>query len=214
MEPSPLDDLSKLVLTPEEPSIPRGSPGGSTLAGLHSEYVRATRDYRTSLEKLLVSYERSARKAALSLAESERLYSERRILKSQVDEAHSALKLERDRVTDTRNKIAAADKQIAAALAAARAKKPVADSTVMGQPPAQLANGQVPAVIRYLQDNLNDPYSMRLLKWSKVQKVTKYGARYWYVSLRMRAKNGFGAYILRDTGFYMRHNKVVFTENL
>lgn len=199
MEPSPLDDLSKPILTPEKTFIPQESPGAS---------------YKTSLEKLLVSYQRSVRNRELRLTSSQKLYTEGRILKSQVDEAHRAVELERDKVKDTRKKIAAVDKQFAAALAVAKQTRPVAESTATGQAPSQFANGQVPAVTRYLQDHLNDPYSMKLLKWSKVQKVTKYGASYWYVSLRMRAKNGFGAYILKDTGFYIRHNKVVFTENL
>ena len=37
---------------------------------------------------------------------------------------------------------------------------------------------------------------------------------YWYVMLRLRAKNGFGTYILKEAGFYLRYNKVVFTDNL
>ena len=32
--------------------------------------------------------------------------------------------------------------------------------------------------------------------------------------LRLRAKNGFGTYILKEAGFYLRYNKVVFTDNL
>jgi hypothetical protein len=90
----------------------------------------------------------------------------------------------------------------------------IADSTLIGQMPHQLADGRVPIVIRYLQDNLNDPYSMKLLRWAKIQKVYRYEQPFWYVRLRMRAKNGFGAYILKEVGFYIRRNRVVLTENL
>ena len=61
----------------------------------------------------------------------------------------------------------------------------------------------------------DDPYSMKLLKWSRVRKVYLANRQpYWYVTLRLRAKNGFGAYILKEAQFYLRHNKVVFTHNL
>jgi len=84
----------------------------------------------------------------------------------------------------------------------------------IGPRPSQLANGQVPVVIRYLNDNLNDPYSMKLLKWSKLHIIYKYNMPFWYVSVRLRAKNGFGAYILKEAGFYLKNNKVIFTDNL
>jgi hypothetical protein len=37
---------------------------------------------------------------------------------------------------------------------------------------------------------------------------------YWGVRLKLRAKNAFGAYILRDTYYFMRNNKVVKSEGL
>lgn len=86
--------------------------------------------------------------------------------------------------------------------------------SMAGPIPAQLANGKVPAVIRYLNDNLNDPYSMKFLKWSKLRIVYRYNQPFWYVTLRLRAKNEYGAYILREAGFFLKNNKVVFTENL
>jgi hypothetical protein len=93
------------------------------------------------------------------------------------------------------------------------ARIPVSDSLI-GQMPHQLADGRVPIVIQYLEENLNDPYSMKLIRWSTIQKVYRHDKPYWYVRLRLRAKNGFGAYILKEAGFYLRQNKVVLTDNL
>jgi hypothetical protein len=121
---------------------------------------------------------------------------------------------ERDKAKETRRQIADADKQIAAIASETRLKSAANNSSLIGQAPTQHSDGRVPVVVRYLHDNLNDPYSMKLLNWSKIQQVEKYGQRYWYVGLRMRAKNGFGAYIPRDVGFYLRNNRVVFTDNL
>jgi hypothetical protein len=92
----------------------------------------------------------------------------------------------------------------AVSLTPPKPKPRVADSTLIGQMPRQLADGRVPIVIHYLQENLNDPYSMKLLRWARIQKVYRYEEPFWYVRLRMRAKNGFGAYILKEVGFYIR----------
>lgn len=88
------------------------------------------------------------------------------------------------------------------------------DSAVAGPKPRQFADGRVPAVIRYLEENLNDPYTMKLIRWSKIRIVYLHDERYWYVEVRMRVKNAFGAYILKEAGFYLRHDKVVRTADL
>jgi hypothetical protein len=90
-----------------------------------------------------------------------------------------------------------------------QAKTRPQETTLAGPPPRQLPDGRVPVVIQYLQDNLHDPYSMKLLKWSKVEKRPLNGELFWFVELRYRAKNTFGAYVLAVEGFYIRNNKVV-----
>jgi hypothetical protein len=84
---------------------------------------------------------------------------------------------------------------------------------LLGKQPRQLPNGTVPVVVQYLEDNLHDPYTMKLLKWSKVEKASRNGEPYWYVQLRYRAKNTYGAYVLTLGGYYIRNNKVVATSN-
>ena len=160
------------------------------------------------------------------LAHSRSLFSQQLTTKSQLDEAKQGVASAIGRVNEVRRQIATADKQIAATLreartptgdeeiAAFRAKTQAAKSSLLGNIPRQLPDGRVPIVIRYLNDSLNDPYSMKLIKWSKIQKVNRNEQPYWYVRLRLRAKNGFGAYILLESGYYIRRDKVVFTEKL
>jgi hypothetical protein len=207
-DPSPLDELSKPILKPSSETISR-SPAKSnpSLSALRSEFLTSTKEHKASLEKLLVLYENSVRRAEANLEQAKTLHAKGTILKNQLDDAVVRLADERAKVVNTRRQIAEANNQIAQII---RARNDQA--SLAGPRPSQLASGQVPAVVHYLNDNLNDPYSMKLLKWSKVRLIQRYDQPFWYVTLRLRAKNGFGAYILREVGFYLRSNRVVFTE--
>jgi hypothetical protein len=83
------------------------------------------------------------------------------------------------------------------------------ENKLLGNKPAQLANGKVQIVTNWLQEYLNDPYSMKIVRWSKVEKEYVNGEPFWVVKVRFRAKNGFGAYILNDYVFFIRRNKIV-----
>ena len=209
--PSPADDLSKRVSKSEAES-PRGSSNSNSLAQLRSEYISSTRDYKVSLKKLLAIYESNLQQAEANLTVVRQYYSDGLLLRSQLDEASRAVNLEREKVASTQRLIQNADNDITKILIEAGSTKKSESSP--GPMPSQLAKGQVPVVMQYLNDNLNDPYSMKLLKWSKLRIVYKYDQPYWYVTLRMSAKNGFGAYVLREAGFYVKNNRVVFTDNL
>jgi hypothetical protein len=233
---SPTDELSKLVLRREiqtknsSPSetISSSSETKSGLGDLRHDYVQATKEYQASLTKLIPLYEAEVRRGEEKLAVAKKLHAEGLLLQSQLEEAARNVESARDKVIETRKQIARADEQIAAvekeiiadkrraeALVKVERSRQVNHSSTVGQIPHQLPDGRVPTVVRYLEDNLNDPYSMKLLKWSRVRKVYLANRQpYWYVTLRLRAKNGFGAYILKEAGFYLRHNKVVFTHNL
>lgn len=214
--PSPTDELSKLVLKAEIQTT-NNSPfkTNPTLGNLRLEFLQSTRDYKASLSRLIQVYESNIRQAEENLALTKKLYADGLVLESQLKEAARDVERARDKVIETRKQIVAADKQIAAMLVEVERSRRVNDSSAIGHIPHQLADGRVPTVVRYLEDHLNDPYSMKLLKWSRVRKVYLANRQpYWYVTLRLRAKNGFGAYILKEAGFYLRHNKVVFTHNL
>lgn len=207
--PSSTDELSKLVLRPEIQARNNSSfKTNPTLGDLRLEFLQSTRDYKASLTRLIQVYESNIRQAEEKLALTKKLYAEGLVLESQLEEAARGVERAKDKVIETRKQLAAADKQIAAALLEVERSRPVNDSSAIGQMPHQLADGRIPTVVRYLEENLNDPYSMKLLKWSRVRKVYLANRQpYWYVTLRLRAKNGFGAYILKEAEFYLGTTK-------
>lgn len=78
-----------------------------------------------------------------------------------------------------------------------------------GLKPLQNSNGTIPLIIKYLNDTLNDPYSVRFVKWSNLEKTTFGDQEYWLVVLKLRAKNVYNAYILGEIAFYIRNNQVI-----
>jgi Outer membrane efflux protein len=205
------DELSKPIQSPETKSA-RPSSNSDGREGLRREYLSSIKEYKASLERLLAVYENNLRRAQERLETAKQLYGNGLVHQSQVDDAIRSVKVQQGNVVSTKKLISSADNKLAMALL--ESKQPTKPGSAVGPMPAQLANGQIPAVIRYLNDNLNDPYSMKLLKWSKLRIAYKYDQPFWYVTLRLRAKNGFGAYILREAGFYLKKNIVVFTDNL
>jgi hypothetical protein len=82
---------------------------------------------------------------------------------------------------------------------------------LIGPKPAQAKDGKVAAVIAYFNETMHDPYSMRFVHWSRVSRGYQNGRLYWFVSVKYRAKNILGAYVLNETTFYIRNNKVITT---
>ena len=81
---------------------------------------------------------------------------------------------------------------------------------MLGQKPENSGwNGKVACVDRYLKTTLNDYDSSEYMEWSPVTKVELKGEPYWAVKLKLRAKNAFGAYIVKDVAFFIRQNEVV-----
>lgn len=83
------------------------------------------------------------------------------------------------------------------------------ENAILGDKPVQSANGKVQIVMNWFQEYLHDPYSMKIVRWSKPEKENFAGEPYWVVRVRLRAKNSFGAYILNDYTFFIRRNKIV-----
>jgi hypothetical protein len=81
-----------------------------------------------------------------------------------------------------------------------------------GTKPVQQKDGKVPAVMNYFNETFHDPYSMRFIRWSPIVKVYSNSNEYWAVTVRFRAKNTFGAYVLTEETFYIQGNKVVKTQ--
>jgi hypothetical protein len=88
----------------------------SQLIQLRQEFVNATKEYKESLEKLLSFYEDDVKKAEEKLELSKKLFAERLILKTQVEENERAVAIAKQKLADTNRQIADADKVTADAL--------------------------------------------------------------------------------------------------
>lgn len=96
-----------------------------------------------------------------------------------------------------------------------KAARITAEILVLGPKPTNSAyDGRVDPVVEYLKNNLNDYDSSEFVEWSAVTKLEVKGEPFWVVRLKLRAKNAFGGYILRNTFYFLRQNKVVSTEGL
>jgi hypothetical protein len=114
--------FSPVVASQKKKTIqPRNQPA-SELAKLRQDFIKATREYKSSLEKLIASYQRSVQRAEVRLAQSKELFNQGLISKSQLSESENALALINDKVNESRHQMATADTQIAAALVEAQAE--------------------------------------------------------------------------------------------
>jgi LysM repeat protein len=197
----------------QEIKVPLSTP--SPPATLTDEYLKSTREYKASLEKLLVLYQTSERKAEERLAEAKTRFAEKIIQQADLIAAERAVLEAKAKVEGVRQQIATADKQLNDALNAQRKQKEAAvrmrqsADILRGPKPAQLPNGTVPLVLKWFQESLHDPYSARYVSWSKLEKYYWASAPCWVVSVRIRAKNAFGAYVLSDNTFYIRQNRII-----
>jgi hypothetical protein len=70
-------------------------------------------------------------------------------------------------------------------------------------------DGEVYCVDEYLKQVLNDYESAEYLQWTFPEKVVIKKAPYWQVRLKLRAKNAFGAKIIKVYTFLIQNNVVV-----
>jgi hypothetical protein len=96
-----------------------------------------------------------------------------------------------------------------------KAARITAEMLVLGPKPKNSEwDGRVDAVVDYLRNNLNDYDSSEFVEWSPVTKLEVKGEPFWVVRLKLRAKNAFGGYLLKNTFYFIRQNKVVTAEGL
>jgi len=91
-------------------------PAASELSKLQDEYIKVTKEYKASLERLLTLYQDSARKAEQRVAQSQKLLADGLISKREVEKSESALADANLKVTGAQQQIATADTTIAQAL--------------------------------------------------------------------------------------------------
>lgn len=96
------------------------------LTKLRDEYVKATNEYKSSLEKLIAIYETNVKKAEDKLDVSKKLLDEGLISKVQFEENELAVKGERDKLESARRQMTEADAQIASILVESEAEKTIA----------------------------------------------------------------------------------------
>lgn len=89
-----------------------------------------------------------------------------------------------------------------------------AERIVLGPKPVSGYAGKVYEVDQYLSKTLNDYDDSEYLEWTPVKKLELKGEPYWAVGLKLRAKNGFGAKIVKDVVFFIRDGQVVKTTGL
>jgi len=92
------------------------------LARLREEFIKATKDYQASLEKLRASYEKSVTKAAAELQKSQELFAAGLLSKKEVEKSGSELAQAKEKVADVDRRMASASTQIADTLLEAEAE--------------------------------------------------------------------------------------------
>ncbi|PYS51216.1 MAG: hypothetical protein DMF68_04930 [Acidobacteria bacterium] len=91
------------------------------LAKSREEFVRATKEYKKSLEQLIALYEKSARETEEKLKQSKELYSEGLISRKKLEEDERAVADAKAKIDDSKTKMAAADESVAETLVEAEA---------------------------------------------------------------------------------------------
>lgn len=96
------------------------------LAQLREEFIKATKDYKTGLAKLLAFHERNLTQAEEKLAQSQKLYAAGLISKNQLVENETGVVAAKDKINETQRQMANADSQIADTLVEAQAEAQLA----------------------------------------------------------------------------------------
>jgi len=101
-------------------------PPSTELSKLHDSYIAATKEYKTSLEKLLSLYQESVKKAELQRDKMAKLLAEGLIAKKDLQQAEDALADAKLKVSGVQTQIGSADAQIAQTLIEIEGEKEIA----------------------------------------------------------------------------------------
>jgi hypothetical protein len=96
------------------------------LAQLREEFIKATKEYKTSLGKLLAIYERNVTSTEEKLVQAQKLYEEGLISKNQLLDAETAIAAAKAEVEKDQSQMANADSQIADTMVEAQAEAQMA----------------------------------------------------------------------------------------
>jgi hypothetical protein len=109
-----------------KPTPKAAAPPANELTKLRDQYLKTTKEYKASLEKLLALYEKSESKAELRLTQLRKLYQDGLLSKKEIEESEQALTGEHNKVREVRHQIAAADTQSAQILLEIEGNKQIA----------------------------------------------------------------------------------------
>jgi len=98
----------------------------SELSRLRDEYIKATKEYKASLQKLLALYKASVKKAEDKRDQSQKLLAEGLVSKHEAEESEHVVTEAKLRVSGVEQQIATADTQIAEALVEIETEKQIA----------------------------------------------------------------------------------------
>ena len=116
-------DVSAQRKTKKKPVAPEPP---SELEKLREEFVKATNEYKASLEKLLAIYEGNVTKAEEKVTQAKQLLAEGLIARAQVEESEHAVALAQQKVAETKRQMTNADAQVASVLVENEADQEIA----------------------------------------------------------------------------------------
>ena len=118
--------LLSYVISQGQVKKPNKASRQTELAKLQEEFIKATKDYKASLTKLVAIYEREITRAEQKLMQSQALFAQGLISKNQLADSEQAVIAAKDKVAETHRSIANADTQIASTLLEAQADSQIA----------------------------------------------------------------------------------------
>ena len=118
---------AKPTTTPTKKSQAKSTqPPVDELTRLREEFIKATNEYKTSLEKLRTSYEKSVARAEVELGKSKDLFATGLISRRALETSEAEVAREKDKVTEVDRQMSGADSQIADTLLEAEAETKLA----------------------------------------------------------------------------------------
>jgi hypothetical protein len=128
-------------------------PEATQLEKLRDEYVKATKDYRVSLEKLLPLYEANLHRAEDRLAQSKTLFAQGLIAKRDLDASERAVTDEKVKVDEVHKQMSNADTQIADVLVEVQTEQQLAKA-------GRIPRGSTVRTTSFIRYNGGGPWSL------------------------------------------------------
>jgi hypothetical protein len=111
--------------SPPKPKPPVEQPQ-TDLEKLHDEYIKSTKEYKASLQRLLALYEASLKQAEDKRDQAQKLFGDGLMSRREVEATEEVVTSARLKVTETQAQISGADTQIAQALVEVEGDKQIA----------------------------------------------------------------------------------------